>query len=360
LQRQVIINGEPRAVTTNLWRFLSQTRKLPARFSGWLWIDALSVDQSDPWEKFEQVKIISEIFRSAMETASWLGPAHGNSDRAMKLLDTLSLKPPCWKISRSIWAPPMGPAVFGLCERAYWHRLWVLQELRASRKAALMCGALQISFECFKNFLLKEHLDERIQDKAKALKQSPGAKMVGLTLESMSVSLRSMLDETSHLRCTDPRDKVYAILSVVSSGHQDIEADYTLANTDVLNAVLRDMCKTRIPDLTWVRDQCALLECMFGVTLGSMCYVEESSDPTRFNDPHHMLTMISRGMPHLAEDHADLLMVLYTWCKRYGHREIGRSIYHKLRSNFPLYVKMQFPKMRNQDLGRILQELRDL
>jgi hypothetical protein len=36
LQRQVIINGEPRAVTTNLWRFLSQTRKLPARFSGWL------------------------------------------------------------------------------------------------------------------------------------------------------------------------------------------------------------------------------------------------------------------------------------------------------------------------------------
>jgi hypothetical protein len=355
LQRQVIFNDEPRAVTTNLWRFLSQARELPARFSGWLWIDAFSIDQSDPWEKLEQVKIISEIFRIAEETVTWLGPAYGNSDRAMKVLNTLSLEPPCWKIARSIWAPPTWPAVLGLCERAYWQRLWVLQELKASRKLTLMCGTMHISFESLKNFLLNDNLDdhERVQDKAKALKQTPGAKMVGLTLESMSVSLRSMLDETSHLRCTDPRDKVYAILSVVSSGRQNIAADYTLSTTDVLNAVLGDMCKTRNPDLKWVRDQCALLECMFGVTSDSMYYVGENSGPTRYYHSHPLSRIISRD--YLAQDHANLLMILYIWCKRYDHKGISQHLYRHSRINMNL-----LRRERKSALRPILEGLRDL
>jgi hypothetical protein len=361
MQRQVIINDEPRAVTINLWRFLSQARELPARFSGWLWIDALSIDQSDPWEKLEQVKIISEVFRNAEETISWLGPSYGNSDRAMRTLGTLSSKSPCWKKSRSLWASPTGPAILELCERAYWQRLWVLQELRASRKLTLMCGTLQISFESLKNFLLNDNLDERVQEKAETLKQSPGTKMVSLSLESRSLSLRSTLDETSHLRCTDPLDKVYAILSVVSSGRQDIKPDYTLNMIDLLNAVLRNMCRTRYPDLEWVRDQCALLECMFGVTLGSMCYGQENSSPTGYYDPHPLSTLISfKAKRHLAQDHANLLKILYTWCKRYGHKEISQSIYSTSSSYMIIRNEMDPRKVRNQELRRILENLRDL
>jgi hypothetical protein len=354
----VIVDAQPRLLTTNLWRFLWQAREMPERFSGWLWIDALSIDQSDPWEKLEQVKIISDIFRSAEETVSWLGPAYGDSDRAMKLLDTLSLKPPSWRMSRSIWAPPTGPAVLELCERPYWRRLWVLQELRASTKLTLMCGTMHINFESLKIFLLKKNIDERVQDKANTLEQSSGARMVRLTLKSMSVSLRSMLDLTSHLRCTDPRDKVYAILSVVSSGRQDIEADYTLAINDVPNAVLRNMCKTGIPDLKWVRDQCDLLECMFGVTWGSMCYVEENSGPTRdhYHQPLWTFNWVGRDVSgRRAKDQADLLTILYIWCKRYDHKEISQHLYRHSRINLKL-----LRRERNSALRPILEALRDL
>jgi hypothetical protein len=361
LQRQVIFNDEPRAVTINLWRFLSQARELPACFSRWLWIDALSIDQSDPWEKLEQIKIISEVFKSAEETFSWLGPAYGNSDRAMRTLGTLSFKSPCWKKSRSLWAPPTGPAVLELCERAYWQRLWVLQELRASTKPTLMCGTMRISFECLKSFLLNDNSDERVQEKAKTLKQSPGTKMVSLSLEFRSRSLRSMLYATRHLRCTDPRDRVYAILSVVSSGRQDIEADYTLNLIDLLNAVLRNMCWKRYINLEWLSDHCVMLECVFGVTRGSTYHSQENSGRTRCYDPRPLESLLSfKAKRFFAQDHADLLMILYMWCKRYGHKRISQRIYDQASGYLVRRNLMQSGEAENQELTRILEKLRDL
>lgn len=89
-------------------------------------------------------------------------------------------------------------------------------------------------------------------------------KMVQLTCGTLDTSLRSMLDATSHLLCTDTRDKVYGILNMVTSGHQGIEADYTLALPKLLNSVLRNMHECQRPaGLNEVADQCLDLERVF-------------------------------------------------------------------------------------------------
>ncbi|KAM0708200.1 hypothetical protein Q7P35_004850 [Cladosporium inversicolor] len=80
-----------------------------------------------------------------------------------------------------------------------------------------------------------------------------------------------MLDSTYHLRCTDLRDKVYAILNIVSSGHQGIKADYTNTLPNLMNHILHNVHVHAKPyALHVVATQCSSLESVFGVSPGSI------------------------------------------------------------------------------------------
>ncbi|GAB7335933.1 hypothetical protein MBLNU13_g08180t1 [Cladosporium sp. NU13] len=84
--RPIILDGRRHFVTESLWRFLNHVVRLGRRFpgSGWLWIDALSIDQRSPRERAYQVGIMANIFGGAERVVVWLGPAYNNSGEAMK------------------------------------------------------------------------------------------------------------------------------------------------------------------------------------------------------------------------------------------------------------------------------------
>lgn len=318
-RHQIVMDEQPVQVTVNLWRFLWQARKLPARYSGWLWIDALSINQSDPWEKLEQVEIISSIFESAKGTVVWLGRAYEDSDKAMQALkskySSLFSRP-----SRALWAPPLGPAILRLCERTYWRRLWVLQELKYSHAVVLMCGNRHLHFECLKRLLYTDSFDQRVETKVEALQNSSAAKMANLIPESFETSLLNMLRKTQSLRCADPRDKVYAILKLVVPESRDIKADYTNTLPILANQVLRNTHVSEEPRrLKDVAEQCDTLVFMFHIkplslyvtgyefSRGSWSPLEDLSEP--------FMTRIDR----ILED-------MYNWCRHYDHRAIARII----------------------------------
>jgi hypothetical protein len=321
---RIIVDEEPLQVTVNLWRFLWQARKLPARYSGWLWIDALSIIQSDPWEKLEQVGIISNIFEGAKSTVVWLGRAYEDSDKAMKALkvkySSLSSRP-----SRALWSPPLGPAILRICERPYWQRLWVLQELKHSREVELMCGDRHLNFECLKGLLSTDSFHERVKAKLTALQNSSAAKMASSIHVSVKTSLRNMLSETNHLRCTDPRDKVYAILNVVGSGSQGIEADYTATLPDLVNHILRNMHASRKPVvLHEVAKQCKSLESLFGMSSDSM-FKDEGDASVACRDALTKIDVLS----HNEDWRAEMELIwrdMQTWCKHHGHHVVAQMI----------------------------------
>lgn len=269
----IAVDQQPRLVTTNLWRFLRQARELPKRFSGWLWIDALSICQSDPWEKLEQVKVISKIFRAAELTVVWLGPAYGDSDGAMKALASQLRSTNSERRRRALWAPPLGPAFLDICERPYWRRLWVVQELKAACKTDIMCGSRCVALTCLEQLILDDKIDERVDYKVERLRQSPAGKMVGLIKVPLDTSLRAVLIATEHLCCADPRDKLYAILNVAVSGHREIEADYTSSLRALLERVLVGMSELRRRE-SWadVDKECRLLERLFGLQHESLWF----------------------------------------------------------------------------------------
>ena len=51
--------------------------------------------------------------------------------------------------------------------------------------------------------------------------------MITLRTKPMDFSLWNLLKETRNLECADRRDRVYALLSVATEGHEGIEADYS-------------------------------------------------------------------------------------------------------------------------------------
>lgn len=328
----VIVDSQPRLVTVNLWRFLWQARQLLGRLSGWLWIDALSIEQSDPWEKLKQVGLISTIFGGAHCVTVWLGPAYGNSDKAMKVLATQKKKPPPWKVSRSVWASPIGPAMLEMCERPYWHRLWVYQEMRTSQAINVLCGSQQVSFELFKSLLQYVDADARIQAKVRALQDSPAAKMVSLIDNSTDTCLRSMLDATRHLQCTDPRDRVYAILNLVGSGHKHIEADYTKRLPDLVNLVLRNMYDIAKPlGAVSIATQSDALEDVFEMDRGSIYPTAKIASAPLSHPLIRLCEATSNGTDVRLKRRTDLILEeIHTWCRRYEHRVIAHEVYGEL------------------------------
>jgi hypothetical protein len=333
---RIIVDKQPRLVTVNLWRFLWHARQLgtrfAGRFSGWLWIDALSIAQSNPWEKLEQVKKISNIFEDAEKVIIWLGPAYGDSDRAMKFLATQMKHSPEEKALRGLYSIPAGPAMLELCKRPYWHRLWVYQELNASRSIDVLCGIHCVDLESFQTLLLQDSADDRLKTTMATLRGSPLAKMVGASPNSTRTSLTLMLGTTRHLRCTDPRDKVYAILNVVSSGHQDIDADYAKPLPDLMNQVLRNMHAIEKPYyLMGVGAHCMLLEDVFSTSRDSVfeSKCEALKACSDFSSQLHLGSFTSLEVLKSLESMKKIIPMLedlYVWCKRYNHREIAHVV----------------------------------
>lgn len=194
--------------------------------------------------------------------------------------------------------------------------------------------------------------DERVKIKAQTLQNSPAAMMLRLIHASMDRSLRAMLDSTSHLRCTDPRDKVYAILNAVSSGHQGIEADYTATLPDLMNHVLRNMHATEKPlYLIDVEMQCRTLEAVLGMSPGSL-YENGVEALAPCPDPLFQLAVANHLMIHKSlagrrnapfpTHKLDLVLEdVRSWCKRHKHPQIARLVRQKL----PSFLLLEEPDL---------------
>jgi hypothetical protein len=272
----VLVDGERRLIAENLWQFLREASTKPLQFSCWLWIDALSIDQSDTEERRHQVGVMSTIFSDAFEVVVWLGQELDDSDIAIRVLSLehqTHMPSICerWSDARSDvyyhagapgdalyafmtdedfddWAVRVSNAVVNLCQRPFWKRLWVFQELRHAKCIHLMCGRQMISWEAFRNlWTVMAELRGLNEDIAQILKNSLSTKMMTLRTKPMDFSLWNLLKETKDLECADERDRVYALLSVATKGHEEIEADYHASLGSLGHNILRNKYALRRP-----------------------------------------------------------------------------------------------------------------
>ena len=289
----VLMNGKPFLVRRNLAAALRHLQQADCSLN--IWVDAICINQNDNKEKSHQVQMMAKIYESSVEVLVWLGSAEDESDAAMEKLKDIGGKAvdagmqdfratdvPKWfnpdvderlqrlKTSLGGLAEREGlelfhPALIPLSKRAYWTRVWVLQEFTIPRTMMIQCGSKRLDVTTFgtafnfcafarwtlsSRFNMEEYRDPNsklrsVSGNANSPSGAPnqlfGARRGYYSETGERETLGSLLERTCVLKpailplnATDPRDKIYGLLALATDSEQmGILPDYEKSTIEV-------------------------------------------------------------------------------------------------------------------------------
>lgn len=278
-------------VCGNLASFLCEVRR-DTLDSGWLWIDALCINQEIVKERNRQVLNMKETYERAETVIVWLGPAGDGSDITCDMVEYFSgvLREQRKKGSTSLSAP-INPAVYGTTDRLFiyrdWgalkrilfrpgrERAWIIQEATSPTKLppVVWCGSKRLPLTAFDDAnycAYKAGLNWDFMEgndpfplhntKVSGIINTPAARQ---RKDKDAVALLELLRMVRTFKSADSRDKVFAILAIAPEAELGgVHPDYSQATSEVYTnlAILLishgeldvlGFCgvKTNIPDL---------------------------------------------------------------------------------------------------------------
>jgi hypothetical protein len=291
-EKTVIMNGHPFQVQKSLFQFLTQLNKMC--WTGFLWVDAMCIDQSDIPERNQQVSIMHKIYAAAKEVVVWLGLGTPQSDY---LFDVSAH-------SRGLGCPSnisneVLDGVIDILRRNYWTRMWIVQELAQASNTSLMCGEKILRWEQIK-WLTGENAEDRdelLTPKFQKLFETQGAsgsRTQGdldqwiFTAEFFWTygrnhvrhgSLSHLIYAFGHMECKDKHDRIYALLGLVDTDNElnrrrYFDVDYSSSVVDLFTKTLTALDRNEEnPDLQMALDLTVFLE------LNQKCSVTERNRP---------------------------------------------------------------------------------
>lgn len=242
------------AITSNLATCLPYLRY--RRRPRVLWIDTICINQSDLVEKGYCVKRMAELYNHAARVLIWLGTEADSSTEALRTLRWLGSQVIVnWKQRSMMLASSATqddldelilrelPIFLLLLERPWFERLWVQQEAKLARHAQVLCGGKSIDWQVFRNALFcLWHLSQR--------KSLPGDVVERMNrfyilIEKTSFLLNELIFHGKARKCTNPRDRVYALLGLLGGRERklNIEPDYTKTPSQVYQDVVAQYLK---------------------------------------------------------------------------------------------------------------------
>lgn len=301
--RPISVNGEIIAIHSNLETAL---RKLQSyRRDMLIWVDQLCINQNNNDEKTLQVQQMGCIYTEASLVFAWLGEAADDSDLLMDHIRTIgedivpesrSMLYTEGQLDRLLLAymtpksrRALSNAFKHFCQRAYWQRLWIIQEFVLAQEVVIVCGDQHVSYRqlllttCFiesprdyiqgANALTKTHTQHAIEDIIEAIIQTYGASkpsflagVITYRNRHSSMECRSENDffrvlvlslvlevDDNHPKSTDPRDRVFATLGLANNAEAfpmlpDYEHDWQHVYTELTKALL---CQGHIDILSY-------------------------------------------------------------------------------------------------------------
>ncbi|CAF3511544.1 unnamed protein product [Fusarium graminearum] len=267
----ILLNDQDFFITPSLKYALSCLRyKTQPRV---LWVDALCINQSDILERNHQVSLMREIYSKCQRDIAWLDPVVGvafKSDdiyndpklaqmetsirKGMELMHTIVEKD-YNTLGQLFGAYHDGGYILEyneeICLRDLfdmpflWKRLWVMQELSLAPNLVMMCKGAELGWDSM-SALLKDqpYMDafhmmdshaynlpnwsdmfDRIKliEDQRRLFSKPGL---------VDSKLMDVLTRFREVESTDPRDRIYGLLGLVTDDH-GIHADYTKSVQDL-------------------------------------------------------------------------------------------------------------------------------
>jgi hypothetical protein len=247
-KRSIIIDEARRIpVRKNLWDFLRRQSAL-IRKPKFFWIDAVCINQEVVSERNHQVSMMKRIYSTASYVYIWLGAEAENSDCAMDWLNQKASQKlrPRGPGYHPIWNRVQGKALVRLCERPYWRRMWIIQEILHAERIVMWCGSKWVEWNAIEQlYLTLKSLQDEAWDahheSVLEVLHSAAAVMAWQRAHWRHPSvtaprLQTLVEVFQEWQCGDVRDKVFALVSMASRDTA-IEPDYSLTAREVFIAV---------------------------------------------------------------------------------------------------------------------------
>ena len=253
-------------ITANLYQALSALLRDDQPVV--VWADALCINQTDDTEKSWQVGGMRQIYEAAAEVLVWLGPDYDGAGEVLRYLESAGAVPFAEKLHHGLqdkkfnsskWIRLLlekrlededGPleeymisfsqrsipssSIASLINRAWWERIWVVQEFASCPATSFVCGSTKVGADAVGAALfLITHLAEGLtavawnagtEESSQLSIPDFGAQISAMfplrwyiqsqrTIPFFGL-LRMIL--THHWQATDPRDYVYALGGLAS------------------------------------------------------------------------------------------------------------------------------------------------
>jgi hypothetical protein len=220
---------------------------------------------------------MADIYALAESVVVWLGPEADESSFALRTLDTLgsmvdtnwsafTMKPSHeasaagqlhwadWTVKMPFKSRELDP-IHHLLERPWFERLWIQQEIALATEAILISGFESIAWSRFRNAIFCLYIKVREQ---KQVVSKFGIFWDRITLihnfceESHGYTMVQQLIRTNYCKCADPRDRIFALLSISKLPiGVEIKADYRKSTEELYQEVALEYYKRYLYMLTF-------------------------------------------------------------------------------------------------------------
>jgi hypothetical protein len=207
-QRTVSLNGCYFDVGPNLHNALLYMRN---GLSGWFWIDAICINQPNIVERNEQVSEMTQTYANATFVASWVGlcdeglhPAFTLDVRTTRLLDL-----PRTEQER------LHASLSRLSNLQYWKRIWIQQEVLLNPTVILFCGQYTQPMHPLIAWTERQSGHWRRDISTTTIFSELNQTIEWFSFRKAPVLRLLTLAGFRKQQSTDPKDKLYALLSQV-------------------------------------------------------------------------------------------------------------------------------------------------
>ncbi|KAI8228762.1 Heterokaryon incompatibility protein 6, OR allele [Colletotrichum sp. SAR 10_86] len=220
---------------------------------------------------------MAEIYARANRVVVWLEEAASDRQRdnesedvSYRALQTIGLAA-SGSLTGRLRNKEDGEAVVKLLRRNWFRRIWILQEVAASRNVLIMCHATEIDGYAFCQGLsamdlsaLDDITQTRVRSAAYLIKSAVLRPKRALhTNGGFSLRIRTLgeLTDLYHTQnATDRRDKIYALLGMSTDAPSELVPDYRISWQSLFSRLLRSFLSEDASISTWDSQETALIQ----------------------------------------------------------------------------------------------------
>ncbi|EGY23525.1 uncharacterized protein VDAG_04963 [Verticillium dahliae VdLs.17] len=221
-----------------------------------LWVDAICINQQDIDEVNIQVKGAASVYKEAVRVMIWLGLSSHDSALAIHALSNLGaqviVRADSWICSapdateadwhdRNVLLPydkATWLAIDSLLKRAWFSRIWIVQELHLAKNAVFLCGRDEMTREAFGHSVITLKMKHELDP---ALSRDTLDPVCGLAIPIRSnTPSYHILRRTSRGNCTNDKDVIYGALGLFPARlRQQISVEYKPSTSEVFAAFVK-------------------------------------------------------------------------------------------------------------------------